>query len=272
MLTKFLKILAVIVLAVGTALTLFPFFWAVMLSLKSNPEILSKTPSFFPKQVTFSGYKLVFLQTPIYRWFLNSAIVSISVVAAVLFTSSLAGYIFAKFEFKGKNAVFILLLATMMVPFQVTMIPVFIISSWLGMINTLYVLIVPSVVSAFGIFLCRQFIEDVPTAMMEAGRIEGVSEFAIYWNLILPQIKPGLAALGIFTFIGKWNDYMWPLVAINEFSKMTVPLALNTFNTQRFANLNAILSASVVVITPIIIVFLFFQRQFIEGVTLSGMK
>lgn len=229
-------------------------------------------PTFFPEVIVTSGYVKVFTDAPIFNWFMNSAFVSAVVVMAVVFTSTLGGYIFAKFNFRFKNFLFLLILSTMMVPFQVTMIPTYLICNFLGLINSLWVLIIPSLVSAFGIFLCRQFAASLPNETIEAGRIEGASEYHIFSRLILPSIKPAIAALGIFTFIGKWNDYLWPLIAINDETRMTLPLALNFFNSRQVANMNVMMSASVVIIVPIIIVFLIFQKQFIEGLTLSGLK
>lgn len=260
------------VLAVGSLLMLFPFVWMLLSAFKSSLEIIKVPPTFFPASPTLEGFKRVLFEAPFFRWLLNSVIVSVTVTFLVLFTSSLAGYVFAKFEFKFKQLIFILILTTMMVPFEVIMIPTYLIVSDMRMLNKLWALIVPSAVSAFGIFLCRQFIEGIPTDLIEAGRIDGCAEMSIFVNIIVPEITPVLSALGIFTFMGSWNNYLWPLIAINDLDKMTVPLALSFFSTQHGGEQNVIMAAATLIMLPVIVVFLLFQRQFIEGLTLTGIK
>jgi ABC-type glycerol-3-phosphate transport system permease component len=228
--------------------------------------------TFLPNKWIISGYVTVLTESPFFIWFLNSVVVSVSVTLIVAFTSALGGYIFAKFNFRGKNIIFMLMLSTMMVPFQVTMIPTYLISSYLGILNSLLALIIPSMVTAFGIFLCKQFVENVPNELLEAGRIEGAGELRIFYSIVMPSIKSALAALSIFTFMGKWNDYLWPLIAINDEIKMTVPLALNFFNSSKIMDYNVSMSAGILVMLPVIVIYLVFQKQFIEGLTLTGMK
>lgn len=269
---KVMKILRTIFISIGAFLVIFPFLWSLLLSFKDNSEITQIPATFFPKQWIISGYITVLTESPFFMWFLNSIIVSVSVTALVAFSSALGGYVFAKFNFRGKNILFVVILATMMVPFQVTMIPTYIICSTLGILNSLLALIIPSMVTGFGIFLCKQFIENVPNELIEAGRIEGAGELRIFNNIIIPSIKPAIAALAIFTFMGKWNDYLWPLIAINDQIKMTVPLALNFFNASKIMDYNVEMSAGMLVMLPVIVIYLIFQRQFIEGITLTGMK
>lgn len=164
------------------------------------------------------------------------------------------------------------ILATMMVPFQVTMIPTYLISNKLHILDTLAALVIPYMVSGFGIFLCRQFAENVPDEIMEAGRIEGAGEWRIFFRLIIPMIKPAISALCIFTFMGRWNDYLWPLIALTSENKMTLPLALNFFNSSLLTDYNSSMSAGVLVMLPIIIVYFIFQKQFVESITLTGIK
>lgn len=270
--SKFSLVLFRTILVIAVLMVLFPFVWALMLSLKTNQEITGALVTFFPKGLNLEGYRTVFTETPLGVWFVNSIFVTSVVVAITSLTSALAGYIFAKFVFKFKNAIFILILATMMVPFQVKMIPTYLICVKLNLINTLWALILPSVVSAFGIFLCRQHAENIPTELMDAGRIEGAGEFRLFFSLILPLLKPSIAALATFTFIGTWNNYLWPLIVIDDINKMTLPIALNFFSSNRFTDYNAIMSASVIVLIPVIVVFLIFQKNFIDGMTISGMK
>jgi ABC-type glycerol-3-phosphate transport system permease component len=269
---KVLKVLSALLLCIGVILVLFPFLWSLLLSFKDNSEIMQIPGTFLPSKWIISGYVTVLTESPFFIWFLNSVVVSISVTLIVAFTSALGGYIFAKFNFRGKNIIFLLMLSTMMVPFQVTMIPTYLISSYLGILNSQLALIIPSMVTAFGIFLCKQFVENVPNELLEAGRIEGAGELRIFYSIVMPSIKSALAALSIFTFMGKWNDYLWPLIAINDEIKMTVPLALNFFNSSKIMDYNVSMSAGILVMLPVIIIYLVFQRQFIEGLTLTGMK
>ncbi len=266
------SILVYIFLIIASVIAMFPFIWMLLSSFKESAEIAKIPPTFFPKSLYFGGFKKLFAESSIILWFINSIKVSISVTTVVLFTSSLIGYIFAKFEFKGKKICFMLVIATLMVPFQVIMIPVYLIVGKLGLIDTMGALMVPSLVSAFGIFLCKQFIESLPNDLIHSGRVDGASEFRIFRSIIVPEIKPTLSALAIFIFMGKWNDYLWPLIAINDMEKMTIPLALNYFNGQYGKELNTVMAACAVIIIPEIIIYLIFQKQFIEGIAISGLK
>src|SRR4051794_4417764 len=259
-------------LSVGALLMATPLLMMLLTSFKTPAEALRMPPVIIPAQPTLDAYRTVLTQAPFFTWFRNSVIVAVSVTALILFTSSLAGYIFAKFSFPGKNVLFTLLLATLMVPFPVILIPIYLIVNKLGLLNSLLALIAPSMVSAFGIFLMRQFVAAIPNDLIDAARLDGASEWTIYWQLIRPQLGPAMATLGIFTFMSSWNDYLWPLVAINDQDKMTLPLALSFFNTAHSTRYDLVMAASVLVILPIIVVFLFFQRHFINAMVLSGVK
>jgi multiple sugar transport system permease protein len=265
-------ILLYVALSLGALLMAAPLIMMVTTSFKTPAEALRFPPTLLPAQPTLDAYRTVLTEAPFLTWFRNSVIVSVSVTALILFTSSLAGYIFAKFSFPGKDVLFVLLLATLMVPFPVILVPIYLIVNKLGLLNSLLALIVPSMVSAFGIFLMRQFVAAIPNDLIDAARLDGASEWTIYWQLIRPQLGPAIATLGIFTFMGSWNDYLWPLVAINDQDKMTLPLALSFFNTSHTTRYDLVMAASVLVILPIIVVFLFFQRHFINAMVLSGVK
>lgn len=260
------------ILLVCAAIMLLPYLWMVLSSFKSNLEIISSATSFVPQNPTLDGYRAVFEEAPFLTWLLNSAITAVIITAATLFTSALAGYIFAKFTFPGKKLMFLLVLATMMIPFQVIMIPTYLIISKLGLINNLAAIIVPSLISSYGVFLAKQFIEDIPSDLLEAARIDGAGELRIMWRIVMPLILPMLSALGIFTFMAAWNNYLWPLIAINDMDRMTVPMALVFFNGAHQVNYNVVMSAAVLITLPVIIVFLIFQKQFIKGLTMTGMK
>jgi multiple sugar transport system permease protein len=259
-------------LLIAALIMFVPYLWMVLLSLKSNAEILKNSTSILPKNPTLDGYSTVINESPFMRWYANSLITSAIVTVGTLFTSTLAGYIFAKFFFWGKHYIFVTLLATMMIPFQVVMIPTYLLISKLHLINNLASIIIPSLVSAFGIYLCKQFIEGIPSDLIEAARLDGATEFRTYWSLIVPQIIPVMSALGIFTFMASWNNYLWPLIVLNDESKMTIPLALVFFNSRHSVNYNVVMSAAVLIMIPVLIVFLIFQKQFIKGLALTGSK
>jgi len=259
-------------LSLGAIVMLTPLLQMVVTSFKTSGEALRVPPTLLPERPTLDAYRTVLTQAPFALWFRNSVVVAVSVTALILFTSSLAGYIFAKFKFPGRDLLFTLLLGTLMVPFPVVLIPIYLIVNNLHLLNTLFALIVPSTVSAFGIFLMRQFIAAIPDDLIDAARLDGASEFGIYWQLIRPQLGPAMGALGIFTFLSSWNDYLWPLIAINDQDKMTLPLALAFFNSSHATRYDLVMAAAVLIVLPVIAAFLFFQRQFINALVLSGMK
>jgi multiple sugar transport system permease protein len=209
---------------------------------------------------------------PLGRFYLNSIIVSFSIVGMVLFTSTLAGFVFAKYQFFGKNLWFTMILATMMIPFQVTMIPLYLLLVKLGITDSLLGLVVPGATSAFGIFLMRQFVESIPTELIDAARIDGASEFGIYTRIIMPQMGAALATLGIFQFMGTWNDYLWPLIVITTTERRTLPIMLTWYNSQHGARPDLTMAASVMVILPILVVYFIFQRWIVRGIALTGFK
>jgi multiple sugar transport system permease protein len=261
-----------VMLSLGAIVMLTPLLQMITTSFKTSGEALRVPPTLLPDNPTLDAYRTVLTQAPFALWFRNSVVVAVSVTALILFTSSLAGYIFAKFKFPGRDLLFTLLLGTLMVPFPVVLIPIYLIVNNLHLLNTLFALIVPSTVSAFGIFLMRQFIAAIPDDLIDAARLDGASEFGIYWQLIRPQLGPAMGALGIFTFLASWNDYLWPLIAINDQDKMTLPLALAFFNSSHATRYDLVMAAAVLIVLPVIAAFLFFQRQFINALVLSGIK
>lgn len=264
------SIIIVIMLALGI-IFLLPYAWMILNSFKDKTEIM-KGRSFWPDKFIIENYITVFTKAPILYWFRSSVIISVTSTIIVLFTSTLSGFVFAKYTFKGKDIIFWFILATMMVPAQATMIPSFLLIEKLGLYDKLSALIIPGMVGGFGIFLCRQFIEDIPDSLCEAASIDGASDMYIYVNIIIPLIIPAISALAIFTFLGKWNDYLGPLLYLSDPKKMTMPLALNFFTGQRQSDVGAIMAAAVLVMLPVTIVFLCFQKQFIKGVAITGMK
>ena len=267
-----LHLLIIIFLLIVAVFVVFPYILMLLTSFRTTKEILTYSREILPREWTISGYIKVFTQAPFVKWFINSVIITGTVTVAVLFTSTITGFVFGKYRFKYKNALFLIILATMMVPSQVTMIPSFLIINWMGLYNKLAALIVPALISTFGIFLCKQFIEDIPDSLCESATIDGAGDFLIYLKIILPQIKPAIGALTIFTFLATWNDYLGPLIMLSEVDKMTLPLALSFFNSQHSTDIGTTMSAATLVMLPVTLVFIIFQKQFIKGISLTGIK
>lgn len=259
-------------LAVLSAIMMYPMVWMFLTSFKSNAEIRTYRTKVLPVEWTLERYRSAFERAPVAGWFANSMFVTICVTAAVILTSTLIGYVFAKYEFRGKKLLFVLLLATMMVPPQVTMIPRYLMIQKMHLFNTRWALIVPGLVSAFSIYLARQFIGDIPDSLCEAAKIDGAGPIRIYWHVILPNIKPAIGSIGIFTAMMHWNDYLNPLLMLNDMEKMTLPLGLVIFDSQRTSDLSATMAAASMILIPMIVIFLVFQKQFIKGMTMSGIK
>lgn len=265
-------LLLMVLLILLSAIIVFPYVWMLLTSFKTNPDIMKNPTSLWPDPWTLSGYITAVTKAPFLRWLANSLIVTGSNVVLVLFTSTIIGFVFAKFRFPKKELLFTIILATMMVPAQVTMIPSFLIVNKLGLYNTLGALIIPGVVVSFGIFLCRQFIEDIPDSLCEAAKIDGATDFMIYSHIILPNITAAIGSLAIFMFLGVWNDYLTPLIMLNDTKRMTLPLALSFFTSQHLTDNSATMAVASLVMVPVLIVFIAFQKQFIKGVALSGIK
>ena len=266
------KSIIIIVVCVFVLIILMPYIWMLLTSFKSTSEIMKNPGKIVPIDWTLSGYIKVLTQSPFFKWLQNSVIVTASVTVIVLFTSSITGYIFAKYHFKGKEFLFWVILVTMMVPFTVTMIPNFLLINELGLHNTLGALIVPTMVSGFGIFLCRSFCEDIPDSLCEAAKIDGAGDFYIYWKIILPNLGPCLGALAIFTFLDSWNDYLRPLIMLEKMDSMTLPVALSYFTNQHYNDYSSIMAAAAMIMIPVTVVFLLLQKYFIKGIAITGMK
>ena len=263
-----------IVLIIGALIMVLPFFWMINASLMTPGEIQQQPPVWLPAQPQFSNFSDVAQKLPFPQLYLNSLIVTGSTVIGVLFTSSIAGFAFAKYNFPGRNILFYCILGTMMIPFFITLIPVFYIIKQLGMINSLQGIIVPSLTSAYGIFLMRQFITGIPDELIDAARIDGASEPLIYFRIVLPLIGPALATLGTFTFISSWNSFLWPLLVLDKQELFTVPLGLNTLRgfASEAKNLHLLMAGTTLSVLPALIVFLFLQRYFVRGIALTGIK
>jgi len=244
-----------------------PFVWMLLTSFMTNSEINRIPPTLLPHHLYTGGYKTVLASSDFPYWFLNSLIVSGAAVIAQLVLCSLAGYAFARIQFRGSTVVLIVLLATALIPFQLTVIPTFLIFHDLGLINTLGALIVPQLTSALGIYLMYSFFQSFPRELEEAGRIDGCSRLQVFWKIVLPLARPALAALGIITFIYAWNDLFWPLIAITSSHTYTVQVGLATFQGEHVTQWSAIMAGTVLTTAPVLLVFLFGQRRFVQAIT-----
>ncbi len=261
-----------LVLVGGAFLMVFPFIWMIIASLMTAGEIQMRPPVWLPATPQFSNYSELAESIPIARLYFNSLFTSGVIVLGVLLSSSLAGFAFAKYRFPGRELLFYLILATMMIPFFVTLIPVFFIVRQLGWIDTYQGLVVPGLTSAYGIFLMRQFMVTVPDELIDAARIDGASEPMIYWRIVIPLVKPALATLGTFTFIGAWNNFLWPLLVLNSRELFTLPLGINSLRSLYADNTNLLMAGTAVAVLPMLLLFVFLQRYFIKGIALTGLK
>ena len=266
--------LAYLILVPVSLAALLPFFWMILGSFKTGAEIRQIPPTLFPKIFTLDNYKRVLTDPnlPLDTFYKNSAVIAIANVIQGLFTSSLFGYIFAKYDFKFKKHIYWFIMATMMIPSQMTMIPGYLILAKLGLLNNILGLIIPAAIDAFGIFLFRQSCMSIPNELIDAARVDGASEFKIYWRIVLPQLGPALATFGMLTFMFNWNAYLWPLIVLTEQSKRTLPIILTWYVYRMASKDNLSMAASVLVIIPVLLIFLLVQKWIVEGITFSGIK
>jgi alpha-1,4-digalacturonate transport system permease protein len=253
-------------------LFLTPFLWMMSTALKTPAEVQSKDVHIIPEQFQWGNFEDALNAAPFMGYVGNSLIVSILAVILTVFINCLAGYAFAKYKFKGRNVLFMMVLSTLMIPIQITMIPNFFILKELGWLNSYAGLIIPRAAEAFGLFLARQYIKNIPDSLLEAARIDGAGEFKIFMKVILPNIKPLIAVLVIFTFMWRWNELAWPLIAVSEESMYTVQLGLATLKGEHYIEWTQLMSLTLLSIIPMLLVFFFFQRFFINGLVNSGMK
>lgn len=262
-----------LVLLSGGVWMLLPLVWMLSASLMPLSEVIKVPPVWFaPDKYSLANYIEVWGRIGFARFFFNSVFVAVTITLAQLLTSSMAGFAFARYEFPGRTVIFILILSTMMIPFQVIMIPLFIMMARLGMVNTYWGMIVPAIVTPFGIFMMRQFMLSVPKALLEAARIDGASEPYIFSRIMLPLCKPAIAALAIFAFLGSWDNFLWPLIIINSKELWTLPIAMSRFTEQYISQTHLQMAGASIMFLPVLIVFLLMQRNFIEGIAMTGLK
>jgi multiple sugar transport system permease protein len=266
------RLLLYSVLTAGLVLMLMPLIWMVSASFKANNQVFTIPVQWLPHPFHLETYSQAFEHLPLLRWFLNSTIVASSVTIANLVIASSAGYGFAKFDFPGKRIMFIFVLGTFMVPLQVTMVSLFIEIRQFHWINTYQGLIIPVMTDAFGVFLMRQFIMGIPNDYLEAARIDGANEFQVYWRIVFPMSSSALGALGILTFIGNWDEFLWPLIVVSQDNLRTIPLGLASLEGIYQTNYNEMMAVATLAMVPMALVFLLLKRRIMEGISISGLK
>ncbi|MBD2203007.1 carbohydrate ABC transporter permease [Calothrix sp. FACHB-1219] len=270
---SWLKLLLYALLTVYAIITIIPFVWALSASFKPLSEIVSGEPNLLPQNFTFDNYKQIFLQEPLFwRWLFNSVFIALSVTILNLLLNSMAGYALARLSFTGKRFWFLLILAVLAVPAQITLIPTFLILKAIGWLNSYQGAIVPSMVNATFIFMMRQFFVNFPKELEEAAQLDGLNTLEIFRYIVLPLAKPALAAQAVFVFMGSWNNFLLPVVILFDPEMFTLPLGLNSFKGQYISYWNYIMAASMVFTLPALAIYAFFNRYFIQSVTFTGGK
>ena len=271
---RLIKLIAYSLLIIGGLTMIVPFVWMISTSLKTAAEIYQG--NFLPATPALENYLNVIFDTPFPRWYLNTIIVATISTASVVFFDSLIGFVFAKYNFPFKNIIFLLILSTLMVPTEMLLIPWFIMSanppigpSW---VDSYWGIVFPGIITAAGAFLMRQFMSGVPDELLDAGRIDGLSEFGLFRRIALPLTLPAVAALAIFNFLGNWNAYIWPLIVTSDKSMMTLPVGLAFFSSENTADWHLIMTGATLSIVPLMLVFILFQRHIIKGIALTGVK
>jgi multiple sugar transport system permease protein len=260
---------ALLLLAV---VTVTPLVWMVSASLMPTGEANHEPPRFFPSEVTWVHYQDLFTRLDLGRHFLNSLLVAGAITLLSLLLNSLAGYAFAKLRFPGRDRLFAFLLGAMIIPAQVSMLPLFLLMKYLGLVNTWWGVILPSMATILGIFLVRQYALSIPGELLDAARIDGASEFRIYRTIVLPLLRPVLVTLAVFTFLSAWNDFMWPLIILSDDSRYTLPVALANLSGEHILDTELMMAGAVLTVLPVIVMFLVLQRQYIAGITMGGVK
>ncbi len=264
------KVILYIILSIIGVVMVAPFIWMIITSVSTQEDI--STFRIIPERINLDNYAEVFRQVPFHLFYINSLWTTVIITAGKLITASLAGYAFARIKFRFRDAIFLTYLATLMIPQQVTMIPIFIVFKKIGWVDTYAGLIFPQIFTAYGTFMMRQFFMTIPKEIEESARIDGANNFLIYYRIFLPLSKPALASLGTFAFIWSWNNFMWPLIVLNSLNKMTLPVGISMFQSMYSTQYNLLMAAAVLAIVPVIIVYLFVQRFFKKGIVMSGLK
>ncbi|MGW2845712.1 carbohydrate ABC transporter permease [Streptomyces sp. NPDC001108] len=269
------RVLVYVLLSAGLLVMAAPFLWMALSAFKTQRELTASPPVWLPTEWTLDSFRELFDKLNLPLYFMNSLIVAVLVTVSNLVFCSMLGYALAKLNFAGRNKIFGLVLGALMVPGNLMLLPLFVLMSKLQLIDTYAGLVLPFAAGAFGVFLMRQFMQSIPDELLEAARMDGAGEWYIFWRIVMPLVKPALATLSIFTFLGSWNNFVWPLIATNDPDKYTLPVALATFATDpnKAGGSNGMLMAgSLLVVLPVVVLFIALQRHFTQGIATAGMK
>lgn len=260
-----------ILIAVAVA-ALLPLYWMFTTSVKTQVAYLARPPEMIPKHPTLANFHRLFKHPSVFRWLFNSVFIAVSVTLLNLFFASLAGYTFAKKRFPGDSIFFWLYMAVMMIPFQITMVPLFLLLNRFGWVNTYQALIIPAMAWPVNVLLMRQAVQSLPGELLDAGKIDGCSEFGLFWRIVLPMSTNGLAVMGIFTFVGTWNDFLWPLIITTSEKMRTLPVGVASFQATYSTDYGLLMAGGVLLAIPMFIVFFAFQKYFLQGITMGALK
>ncbi len=259
-------------LVLGALIIIAPVLWALVGSFKTQTELAQVPPTVLPKDPTFDNYTTGLRAFNFPHYLFNSVVVTVGATVLTLAINSMAAYALAKYNFRGRNVLFVITLATIMIPLQVILLPVYQVAASLGLVNSLWGMIIPPAATPTGVFLLRQYMLTLPDEMLEAARVDGAGEWSIFWRIVLPLSRPALAVVTIFSVIWRWNDFLWPLIIAQDESKQTLPVAIARFASQQAIPYNQILAVSVVTIIPIVVIFLILQRHIISGLAQGAIK
>lgn len=265
-----LRIVAYILLSIGAITMIVPFLWMLSTSFKTMPEITRGT--FLPHEPTLDNYRQVLTTTTLPLWYWNTIVVAVISTASVVFFDTLAGYVFAKFDFPLKTVFFLIILSTLMIPTEMLLIPWYILSVQFNWVDTYWGIAFPGMITAAGVFLMRQFFHSVPNELLDAARIDGMPEFQIFTRVGVPLVMPAMASLFIFNFLGNWNAFQWPLIVTSKKEMMTLPVGISFFASEASTQWNLIMTGASLSVVPLLIVVIIFQRQIIDGIALTGLK
>jgi multiple sugar transport system permease protein len=261
-----------VALVTGAVLTLLPLLWMASASLMPTGIAMTLPPRLLPSSVTMEHYRELFTRLNLARSAANSALLASAITAISVLLNSMAGYAFAKFRFPGRDRLFRILLAALVIPGQVSMLPLFLMLKAMGLVNTYCGVIIPGMASIFGIFLVRQYVLSIPTSLLDAARIDGAGEFRIYWSLVLPACRPILVTLAVFTFMGAWSDFLWPLIVLTDSDMYTLPVALANLLGEHVQDTELMMAGAVLTVLPVIVMFVALQRYYIAGILSGGVK
>ena len=263
---------SLVVLIPVAIVALFPLYWLVTTALTPSSAAIRVPPSLIPAEPTLENFARLFTQAPVVAWALNSLVIATAIMAGHVVFDSMAGYAFAKKRFPGKNLLFVLIVSSLMIPVHVTLVPRFILVSEIGLVNNPLGVILPSIADVFGIFLMRQFISSLPSELEDAARVDGASEWQVFWRIVMPLSRPAVATVAIFSFVGAWNAFLWPLIVLSRRELLTLPVGVATLQQEFTQNIGMVMAGAAVGAVPMIVLFLVFQRYFLEGVRVGGLK